>query len=840
GVRARNGEMARHVVEIVNCSDVTLDGLTISGGGASGPGANDPNGGGLYVAGSRGAVNRCVITQNIAQAKGGGAYVADSILSWDRCLFLANASPAGGGLFHVASRVQLDTCCFIDNWAGSAHSIQGVTSHAALLNSTLASSQDSTAPELVNQEATTVIVNSIVWSSASPALSGAGFDARHSNIRGFSGGTEVMDADPLFVDIEALDVHLGAASPCIDKGDALYAARPDWEGRARPQRRGTDLGAYEFPGNVVYVDERSSALVKTGASWATALTGVQEGIEKAYATGGEVWVAQGFYYWNGAQPDAGAFVLRPGVDVYGGFSGRETARDQRNVSRHATVLYGVNPGSGTAATHVITGANDTILDGLYIQGGDARGKSAPSGGGLYVWHMSMTLRDCVFSNNKASRGGALSADSSNINLSRCVFENNMATQTGGGVGIRWSNLRAIDCVFRGCEASDGGGIWSENSEIAFRKCFFEGNRAQGAGFLGGGAIGASTGTDLLAIACEFTGNIAPAGGVLACEEMALFMANCIAYDNEAGTAGGVLYSMGFVSGTLGEPRILGCTFYGNKGLMGSAYYSTNGPLPLSENTIVWGNGPDVVVGDAPFRYSIVQQSEPGPGNLNESPLFVDPSNGDFRILEDSPARDSAARADELTGTVPREATSVDIRNVPKPQGSGPDMGAYEFAESDSDGDGIFDEMEGDEDPDQDGIANYLDFDSDNDGLDDRLERSLGLDPYDASDADADPDSDGLSTRDEALLHHTNPFVADTDGGGVKDGDEIRLGRNPLSPHDDNPYDVNVDGQVDAIDVQLVINGALRISVPFHTDVNLDGATDALDVQMVINAALRLM
>ncbi|HOE65819.1 MAG TPA: dockerin type I domain-containing protein, partial [Candidatus Hydrogenedentes bacterium] len=87
---------------------------------------------------------------------------------------------------------------------------------------------------------------------------------------------------------------------------------------------------------------------------------------------------------------------------------------------------------------------------------------------------------------------------------------------------------------------------------------------------------------------------------------------------------------------------------------------------------------------------------------------------------------------------------------------------------------------------------------------------------------------------------TNPFVADTDGGGVKDGDEIRLGRNPLSPHDDNPYDVNVDGQVDAIDVQLVINGALRISVPFHTDVNLDGATDALDVQMVINAALRLM
>lgn len=50
-------------------------------------------------------------------------------------------------------------------------------------------------------------------------------------------------------------------------------------------------------------------------------------------------------------------------------------------------------------------------------------------------------------------------------------------------------------------------------------------------------------------------------------------------------------------------------------------------------------------------------------------------------------------------------------------------------------------------------------------------------------------------------------------------------------------DVNGDGQANALDVQLAINGALCIPSSYDCDVNLDGFVNALDVQLVINAAL---
>ena len=51
-------------------------------------------------------------------------------------------------------------------------------------------------------------------------------------------------------------------------------------------------------------------------------------------------------------------------------------------------------------------------------------------------------------------------------------------------------------------------------------------------------------------------------------------------------------------------------------------------------------------------------------------------------------------------------------------------------------------------------------------------------------------------------------------------------------------DVNRDGTVDAVDVQLVINALLEMSKSsVNADVNLDGAVNALDLQVVINEAI---
>ncbi|MCP4040614.1 MAG: hypothetical protein GY731_01490 [Gammaproteobacteria bacterium] len=85
--------------------------------------------------------------------------------------------------------------------------------------------------------------------------------------------------------------------------------------------------------------------------------------------------------------------------------------------------------------------------------------------------------------------------------------------------------------------------------------------------------------------------------------------------------------------------------------------------------------------------------------------------------------------------------------------------------ADTDGDGILDEQ--DPDDDNDGIPDNEDnfpLDTDNDGADNVV--------------DEDDDGDGLSDVDEAT-YGTDPLKADTDGDGMNDGDEINVGRNPL-------------------------------------------------------------
>jgi len=52
------------------------------------------------------------------------------------------------------------------------------------------------------------------------------------------------------------------------------------------------------------------------------------------------------------------------------------------------------------------------------------------------------------------------------------------------------------------------------------------------------------------------------------------------------------------------------------------------------------------------------------------------------------------------------------------------------ADGDADGDGILNAAEGAQDPDDDGIPNFLDTDSDRDGVPDALEHALDTNPYD--------------------------------------------------------------------------------------------------------------
>jgi len=73
-------------------------------------------------------------------------------------------------------------------------------------------------------------------------------------------------------------------------------------------------------------------------------------------------------------------------------------------------------------------------------------------------------------------------------------------------------------------------------------------------------------------------------------------------------------------------------------------------------------------------------------------------------------------------------------------------------------------------------------DTDGDGLDDETEIRLGLNPADPMDGLVDLDKDGLTFAEEWKAG-TNPNKVDTDGDGIDDLNEILRGTDPTNPND---------------------------------------------------------
>ncbi len=181
-----------------------------------------------------------------------------------------------------------------------------------------------------------------------------------------------------------------------------------------PGRGGTARAA-----GVIYVDADAGG-ADDGSSWTDAYTDLQGALDAA-ASGDEIWVAEGVYTPGSAGVLTATFQLESGVEVYGGFAGTETARDERDWGAHVTVLSGDIDGNdirdahgvvtdtaniaGSNADHVVDGSATTssaVLDGFFITAGQADGTGDDnSGAGIYIDGGSPTLRNLVLSGNLA-------------------------------------------------------------------------------------------------------------------------------------------------------------------------------------------------------------------------------------------------------------------------------------------------------------------------------------------------------------------------------------------------------------------------------------------------------
>jgi outer membrane protein OmpA-like peptidoglycan-associated protein len=114
-------------------------------------------------------------------------------------------------------------------------------------------------------------------------------------------------------------------------------------------------------------------------------------------------------------------------------------------------------------------------------------------------------------------------------------------------------------------------------------------------------------------------------------------------------------------------------------------------------------------------------------------------------------------------------------------------------------------------------------DDDDDGLTNGQEKKLGTDPN-----NADTDGDGLKDGEEVKRYKTNPLITDTDGDGLKDGDEVKIYKT-----DPAKADTDDDGLSDGDEI-------LKYKTdPNKADTDGDGLSDGEEVLKLKTDPLRV-
>jgi predicted outer membrane repeat protein len=381
----------------------------------------------------------------------------------------------------------------------------------------------------------------------------------------------------------------------------------------------------------IYVDVNTTASRPNGKTWSKAFPTIQEGIEAAYRRRiAGVWVADGVYAEERREED-GALVMRPGVHIYGGFAGDEDLREQRDWEAHATVIDGARSRNGSAAYHVVVGANQATLDGFTISGGNANGPiygvhgggmfndevspevrnclfqgntAESSGGGIYWTEANALITHCRFEGNQAESGGAFHASESDLVFTDCRFEANISTGMGAGLYLREVTAVIADCMFEANQAGFRAVIFSSDSDLEIRDSQFLQNE--------GGAVDILSGGSHLITGCRFEGNRTKHSSAVDCNEATLELTHCDFVENFAENLGGAVGVSDMTAATIAY-----CTFRGNESnAAGGAVYISSSNTTVSHcefdgNTAQSGGGALALWGggDPRIEHSVFRGNE---------------------------------------------------------------------------------------------------------------------------------------------------------------------------------------------------------------------------------------
>lgn len=299
-----------------------------------------------------------------------------------------------------------------------------------------------------------------------------------------------------------------------------------------------------------------------GSSWEDAYSDLQVALEQSIA-GDQLWIAAGTYKPDGPTPDSSHFVVDKAVALYGGFSGTESALDERDWETNPTTLSGDINGDDTSgdfetnrednAHHLImvhAREGISVIDGIIVEGGTTRLDEFDDsdfnqwvGGALFV-RSEVAIRNCIITNNNGYIGAIISASmqdstpyglllencriysnssfSANIRIddlqssvfNGCTFQNNKTTGIGGVMVIGNSNLTVEDCIFETNETQSWGGAIAifQNTFTNVDSPFMHFTRSTFRGNSSGSSAGAIAlqnfipGTVVIIDSCEFIDN----------------------------------------------------------------------------------------------------------------------------------------------------------------------------------------------------------------------------------------------------------------------------------------------------------------------------------------------
>lgn len=94
----------------------------------------------------------------------------------------------------------------------------------------------------------------------------------------------------------------------------------------------------EHDSTVIYVNIAGTDGHPDGKSWATAFPSITEALATDIKDKREIWIAKGTYLIDNTSDDTSLLPPTEGITLYGGFTGQEETKSQRNWKNNQTIL----------------------------------------------------------------------------------------------------------------------------------------------------------------------------------------------------------------------------------------------------------------------------------------------------------------------------------------------------------------------------------------------------------------------------------------------------------------------------------------------------------------------